>query len=231
MRAATGVLTAGTASTLAVTSMGIPPPRVTEGFNTVDVARFANGAAAVRAEWELDAAPGGHRFLFVGMLIERKNVAGLLSAFELVREPGDSLTVVGTGPLDAQLRKQAVDLGLGLTVQFVGHLEGDALTAAYGTAHTFVLSSTAEVWGLVVNEALAAGLNVVVADVAGVAPDIAGMPGVFLAPPTPGGLAAGMARSRSGWAGHRTDHPVMAHTPSALADVVTEMVGSAGARS
>jgi glycosyltransferase involved in cell wall biosynthesis len=222
LRSSRAVLTAGVASTADVTAMGVPRQRVVEGFNTVDVDRFAEGAA--RARGRIDRTESGHRFLYVGMLIQRKNVGGLIDAFAEVREPDDTLTIVGTGPLAPELRAQVRALELDEAVHFRGHLDGDALTSAYGEADTFVLSSTVEVWGLVVNEALAAGLHVVVSDTAGVAPNVAGMPCVFLAPPTPQGVARGMAASRESWSGPHTDHPIIAHTPEALASLVVEMV-------
>jgi glycosyltransferase involved in cell wall biosynthesis len=201
--------------------MGVPRQRIHEAFNTVDVDRFARGAAHVRA---LNAPSAGHRFLYVGVLIERKNVAALLRAFAQIRDLDDTLTVVGTGPLADSLRALAAELALSGRVRFAGSLEGDELVAAYGTSDTLVLPSTSEVWGLVVNEALAAGLNTVVSDTAGVTPDIVGMPGVFPAAPTVAGLASAMTASRQSWTGPRDDHPVMAHTPRALAEVISSMV-------
>ncbi|MBA3741949.1 glycosyltransferase [Sporichthya sp.] len=218
------MLTAGVTSTADVVAMGVPRNRVVEGFNTVDVERFAKGAQRVRGGDH--RIGGGHRFLYVGMMIERKNVHGLIDAFATIREPGDTLTIVGTGPLAPGLRTRVQALGLADAVCFRGHLDGDALTAAYGGAETFVLPSTLEVWGLVVNEALAAGLHVVVSGVAGVAPNIEGMPGVFLVPPTSAEIARGMVASRESWSGPCADHPITAHTPQALAALVAQMARS-----
>lgn len=224
LRSSRAVLTGGVTSTADVTAMGVPRQRVVEGFNTVDIARFAEGAAHARRRFVRTG--GGHRFLYVGMLIRRKNVGGLIDAFAAIHESGDTLTIVGTGPMASELRAQVHGLGLDEIVQFRGHLDGDALTAAYGEADTFVLSSTVEVWGLVVNEALAAGLHVVVSEEAGVAPNITGMPGVFLVSPTAQGIAHGMVTSRKNWSGPCIDHPITAHTPQALASLVVEMVNA-----
>jgi glycosyltransferase involved in cell wall biosynthesis len=218
MRSADGVLTAGTASTAAVTAMGVPRARVGEGFNTVDVQRFG---AALDVE---ASSRDGHHFLYVGMLIPRKNVDGLLAAFAAMRGPADLLTIVGTGPEETVLRRQVADLGLGGRVRFRGHLDGRDLVEAYAQAQTFVLASHTEVWGLVVNEALAAGLHAVVSSTAGVAPEIDGMPGVFVAKPHPEDLARGMRCSRQRWNGRIRNHPIAAHTPLALAEVVAAMV-------
>jgi glycosyltransferase involved in cell wall biosynthesis len=216
------VLTAGPASTAAVVSMGVPRERVVEGFNTVDVGRFAEGAAAARAR--LPRRPG-HHVVYVGQLVARKNVGALLEAFAQVRGPHDTLAVVGTGPLESRLRAQAAGLGIGDAVAFHGHLQQDALIEAYAAADTMVLPSTEEVWGLVVNEGLAAGLHAVVSTACGITPSIAGMPGVFPAEPTVAGLAAGLRASRASWSGPIRDHPVCRHTPEALSAAVMAAVG------
>ena len=217
---ATTVLTAGAASTAAVQAMGIPETRIVEGFNTVDVTRLAEGAAAARSS-TLDAGPG-HHFLYVGQLIGRKNVDGLLRAFAAVHAPDDSLTVVGTGPLDEDLRKLAAELGVTSEVRFAGHLDGDALVAAYAAAHTLVLPSHEEVWGLVANEGLSAGLHAVVSDRCGITPSVAGMPGVIVTPPAVAELTAALRSSRETWTGWIADHPLTSHTTASLAEVVVD---------
>lgn len=219
-RRATMVLTAGAASTAAVRAMGVPETRIIEGFNTVDVARFAEGAAAARAGVYDNRS--GHRFLYVGQLIQRKNVEGLIHAFAQVRSPDDTLTVVGTGPLDDDLRKLAAERGVTTEVNFAGHLDGDALVSAYAEAHTLVMPSHEEVWGLVANEALSAGLHAVVSDRCGITPSIADMPGVFVTAPEATDLASALRMSKRTWTGWMADHPVTRHTPASLADIVID---------
>lgn len=226
MRGARGVLTAGAESSAAVRHLGVPTSRIVQGFNTVDISRFAEGAARGRAGRSAVRA-GGHRFLYVGQFIERKNVSGLLQAFAAMRAPQDTLTLVGTGPLEAQLRREASDLGVGEPVRFTGRLEGEALIAAYAAADTLVLPSLAEVWGLVVNEGLAAGLHAVVSDRCGVAVEIKDMPGVFIDDPGPAGMTRALAASRAAWTGPVADPPVLRHTPAALAEAVLGMIGLA----
>jgi glycosyltransferase involved in cell wall biosynthesis len=109
-------------------------------------------------------------------------------------------------------------------VNFTGHLEGRELVAAYAAATTLVLPSAKEVWGLVVNEALSAGLHAVVSDACGIVPSIDGLPGVFRTPPQQAGLRLAMTASRRAWRGPLADHPVTRHTPGALADVVLATV-------
>jgi glycosyltransferase involved in cell wall biosynthesis len=221
--AATAVLTAGAASTAAVKAMGVPESRIVEGFNTVDVARFADGAAAVRAG--LRPRPG-HHFLYVGQLIPRKNVDGLIRAFAEIHDPDDTLTIVGTGPLDADLRKLAADLGVTSEVSFSGHLDGDDLVAAYAAAQTLVLPSHQEVWGLVVNEALAAGLHVVVSDRCGITGSLADEPGVTLCRDTVDAMSRAMKAVRGG-NGPPTNQPRLhRRTVTDLAETIMCLVTS-----
>lgn len=173
------VLTAGRASTEAAQNIGVPRARVIEGFNTVDVARFAE-ATSMRPTWR---GRPGHHYLYVGQFIPRKNVDGLVRAFGAARQPHDTLTLVGEGPEEGQLRNLASDLSLETAITFAGSLNGDDLVMAYASANTLVLPSKEEVWGLVVNEGLAAGLQVVVSNACGVAPSVQSMPGVIISEP------------------------------------------------
>lgn len=118
-----------------------------------------------------------------------------------MRETHDTLTLVGSGPLRQDLEAQCLEEGVAEAVSFAGSLDGDDLVAAYASAHTLVLPSTEEVWGLVVNEGLAAGLHAVVSDACGIAPSIAHMPGVMISRPTVDSIAEALTLSRTRWTG------------------------------
>ncbi|MBI5230790.1 MAG: glycosyltransferase [Coriobacteriales bacterium] len=208
------VVTAGQASTRAALDLSVPREKIAEGFNTVDVARFEQ-ALRLRGK----ARGPGHAFLYVGQFIARKNLVTLLESFAQMRSPEDSLTLVGDGPERRQLARIARHLGLSGTVSFPGALDGEELLAAYAAADTLVLPSSEEVWGLVVNEALVAGLHTVVTSTCGVAAELEGQPGVFITEPDVTALADALAQSRDAWAGPIADHPVASHTPRELADV------------
>jgi glycosyltransferase involved in cell wall biosynthesis len=102
--------------------------------------------------------------LYVGQFIHRKGLPYLLEAFEVVhnRHPDTALVLVGYGPEQQQL----VDIagrGRG-EVHILPHVEVADLPKMYALADIFVLPSLEETWGLVVNEAMACGLPVVVTD-------------------------------------------------------------------
>jgi glycosyltransferase involved in cell wall biosynthesis len=115
---------------------------------------------------------GATRYLFVGRLIERKQPLQLLDAFAIVRQqlPRARLTIVGDGPLQAQVEAGAQPFGTG--VQLLGRREGTQLAEVYRQADILVVPSVREVWGLVVNEALAHGLYVIATDQVGAAFDL-----------------------------------------------------------
>ncbi len=82
------------------------------------------------------------------------------------------------------------------------------------TSQTLVLASTEEVWGLVVNEALAAGLHVVVSDRCGVARSVEGQLGVFLTEPELPQLVTAMESSRAAWRGWIETPEILTHDAS-----------------
>lgn len=112
---------------------------------------------------------GKRVFLFVGRLVEEKGIDLLLEAFAKVRALHDdvALVIVGSGDKGDALAERAVELGLAEDVKFVGRFEGDPLLAWYRVGQVFALASRFEPFGAVVNEALLAGLPVIVSERAG----------------------------------------------------------------
>jgi glycosyltransferase involved in cell wall biosynthesis len=113
------------------------------------------------------------RFLYVGRLIPRKRPLELVEAFAAVRRelPDATLTMVGAGELEADLRQAAARTP---GVEYIGRHEGDELAAVYAESDVLVLPALREVWGLVVNEAVSHGLYVVASDQVGSAHDLLG---------------------------------------------------------
>jgi glycosyltransferase involved in cell wall biosynthesis len=118
------------------------------------------------------AAGASPAFLFVGRLIPRKRPDELLRAFGAVvaQIPRATLTIVGDGPLRDRIVAEAAEMGE--AVKVLPRLEGEHLSAIYASADILVVPSVREVWGLVVNEALAHGLFVIATDQVGSALDL-----------------------------------------------------------
>jgi len=82
------------------------------------------------------------------------------------------LVVLGDGPLKADLCHLISDLRLNEHVHLPGFRPYDELSVYYALANAFVHASTSEQWGLVVNEAIASGLPVIVSRRCGCAPEL-----------------------------------------------------------
>jgi len=133
------------------------PARVKVVSNGVDIAAVEKAEAAAEA---ID-------LLYVGRLVDFKNVDLLLEALALLAQdsPAIRCAIVGDGPERARLEKLAAQLGLADNVIFTGFLED--VGSVYGmmkAASVLVLPSKREGFGIVVLEANAAGLPVVVLD-------------------------------------------------------------------
>lgn len=105
--------------------------------------------------------------LFVGRLVEVKNLPSLLSAFANFDDDQTMLVLVGSGELDDELCSVVEKCGISDRVIFTGRQCGEALYAWYLIARLFVLPSVSERFGAVVNEALLAGMPVLCSKYAG----------------------------------------------------------------
>jgi 1,2-diacylglycerol 3-alpha-glucosyltransferase len=129
--------------------------------SAIDVDRFAGGhrSAAVRALLGVgDDAPLA---LVVSRLAREKNLELAIDALAHSRRVRTRLAIVGDGPHRAALQERARAVGVGGRVRFVGALPSAALPDVYASGDVFVFPSTTETQGLVLAEALAAGLRVV----------------------------------------------------------------------
>ena len=127
--------------------------------------------AALRERWGLPDRP---MVLFAGRLIRVKGVDVLMRAFGGLREEvGEAqLVVVGDGPEEGRLRALGRELGMGDAVHFMGFQQRERLVELYACAEVFCLPSRHEPWGVVVNEAAACGLPLVVSDRVGAGADL-----------------------------------------------------------
>lgn len=105
--------------------------------------------------------PGATILLYVGRLSSEKQIHLIRPALEAI--PGTRLAIVGDGPARAELEARFA----GTPTTFMGYLTGEALWSAFASADVFVFPSAMESFGLVLIEAMAAGLPVVSARVGG----------------------------------------------------------------
>jgi len=110
--------------------------------------------------------------LFSGKLVDRKDPLTLLHAFEQLNgRDGASLVFLGDGVLRRALEDYARDRAIEQVV-FTGFVNQQLIPSIYGLADIFVLPSTYEPRGAVINEAMASGLPVVVSNRVGSIGDI-----------------------------------------------------------
>jgi glycosyltransferase involved in cell wall biosynthesis len=130
----------------------------------IDVARFAGGRRDEELRARLGVAPDQKLVLSVGRLGREKNVELTIDAFARVGDPGARLVFVGDGPQREALERYAERAGVARRTTFAREFARAALPDVYRSADAFAFSSTSETQGLVLIEALAAGLPVVAVD-------------------------------------------------------------------
>lgn len=145
--------------------------------------------------FRLSEAPRDLGLLFVGNLVPVKNLHMLLRAYAQV--PGRRqvpLTLVGDGPLRAELETLATTLGVADRTHFIGVRTREEVAGLMARATALVLPSVREGWGVVVAEALASGTPVVASRVGGI-PEIVGSSdgGILVDPDDEDALATSLA--------------------------------------
>lgn len=157
----------------------------------IPVERFrGRDGAAFRRQHGI--APERPVALFVGRVAHEKNIGFLLDALRhaLARHPA-LLLIAGEGPARAELEARVRREGLAEAVRFIGYLDrAEALPACYAAADVFVFASRTETQGLVLLEAMAAGLPVVALAAMGTTDILAPERGARIAPDSPTGFAA-----------------------------------------
>jgi len=186
--------------------LGFPLDRIWRGYDVTDNEFFYRSSeeimknrSHVRAKLELSE----NYFLYVGCLSPEKNLIRLLDAYSLYRgkinkEPW-GLVIVGSGPQEEELKNHADKIGLN-DVVWPGFKQINELSSYYALASCFILPSISEPWGLVVNDAMACGLPVLVSDHCGCVPDLVypGINGYVFNPHKTAEIAYYMERVSSG---------------------------------
>ena len=152
------------------TKLGYNSARIYMGYDVVDNSLYTR------------LAPKSQRlthpyFLVVSRFIPEKNLPFILSAFaQYVKSYGLEnawdLVICGDGYLRSELETQISFLGLADKISLTGFLQADEMLPFYSLADVFILASLQETWGLVVNEAMASALPVLVSNRCGCFTDL-----------------------------------------------------------
>lgn len=170
-------LAAGTRNAEYYAAYGVKSDRITVAPFAVDNDLFArsamNVATRLKARRRLALPESAPVFLYCGKLLAIKRPLDLVRAFAVARQVGRcALVLVGEGEQEGSLRDLIADLGLGDDVHMLGFRNQGELPEIYGACDALALPSSFEAWGLVVNEAMAAGLAIATSDAVGAAPDL-----------------------------------------------------------
>ena len=152
-------------------------------------------ASGFRSQYAID--PKRPVMLFVGRVAFEKNLAFLLRVIEIARgsHPEILLVIAGQGPAESRLKRLTRKLGLENNVRFIGYLDRvRELPACYCAAEAFVFASDTETQGLVLLEAMAAGVPVISTAVMGTRDILAPERGALVAPQDAAGFAATISR-------------------------------------
>ncbi len=113
------------------------------------------------------------QLLCVARYSKEKNIEFLIRCFaKSTIHKTHTLLLVGDGPCKAELQALIHSLSMQDSIELKGWVTYAELPAIYESATGFVLPSTFEPWGLVVNEAMAAGLPILLSDACGCVPDL-----------------------------------------------------------
>ena len=168
-------VTGGVAHVRYLEQLGFPSDRIAHFYDVVGNERVSEGTEVLRKRSSAKA----HRlpedyFLFVGRLAEEKNVQALVRAWLAYRELGGSwsLVLAGDGPERDAIAEILSDSPYREQVYLTGHKTSRELIPLFAFARCFVLPSIREPWGLVVNEAMAASLPLIVSNRCGCSEDL-----------------------------------------------------------
>lgn len=228
----------GKSSSTYLKDFGISDHRIFTAPNAVDVTLFSKPANdARRNEFEVRARRSlpSRYFLYVGRLVKAKGVFELLETYaQLDTEIRDKvgLVFVGDGADRPALMERASRIAPG-TIQFPGFVHREGLSDFYALADALIFPTHSDTWGLVVNEAMACSLPVVVTHVAGCVADLVqdGWNGFVVPPKVRSALAAAMTRLAGDAAlrtemGSRSRERIEAYSPEAWAGGLVNAVES-----
>lgn len=150
-----------------VVKLGLPPAKVHLGYDVVDNEYFA-----VSNQMRGGSPDRRKAFLASGRFIKRKNLHGLLNVYAgYIKQASDPwrLMIAGSGEEHERLLSLARRLGINEHIEWKGFVQYTDLPRLYTDADCFIHPALHEPWGLVVNEACAAGLPLLLSNQTGAA--------------------------------------------------------------
>jgi glycosyltransferase involved in cell wall biosynthesis/polysaccharide pyruvyl transferase WcaK-like protein len=180
LRFCSTALVGGTPHRKYLVRLGFDQNRIFLGYDSVDNEYFTHEAQAIRTSIHQTVIAKRYAdpyFFSSARFVPKKNLAYLIESYSkyralcMDRKPWD-LVIAGNGPLLHQIISLIASLKLESNIHLPGFLQYHELPRYYAEASIFVHASTTEQWGLVVNEAMASGLPVLVSNRCGCALDL-----------------------------------------------------------
>ncbi len=171
VRAAAAFVAYGSRARHYLETLGAPAERISIGINTVDTKFYRQRALVGGAERDRAKA---FDIICLGDLSTRKRVDLALRAVALVSETRRDfrLRLIGDGPERAALEGMTKDLGISDIVCFEGYKQKDEVAEILAASHCLLFPSSFDVWGLVLVEAMAAGVPCIASVRAGATEDL-----------------------------------------------------------
>jgi len=166
-------ITSGIAAKEQIVYYGAKPKRIVVGCNAIDVEWFTRKCKNIQENEmvEMKSRYPSQNILYVGKFISFKGVFNLIMAFERLNLADVGLILIGEGEEKDKyleyIRKHNIK-----NIFFEGFVQQEDIVKYYKLADVFVLPSFNEVWGFVVNEAMACGLPVISSSYAGATRDL-----------------------------------------------------------
>ena len=162
----TGFFVSGSRAKAYLVNLGISDFKIIEGYSCIDVSHFNH----VRSKEVVTALSHSPVLLCVARLSDEKNLKRLITAFKMSELSVNwRLQIIGSGPSELVLKQLAANEE---RVEILEWIQYDTLPNYYQKASAFILPSVFEPWGLVVNEAMASSLPILVSRMCGCCPDL-----------------------------------------------------------
>ncbi|OQY70094.1 MAG: hypothetical protein B6D44_16415 [Ignavibacteriales bacterium UTCHB2] len=172
-------LVGGTRQKEYLTSLGFSAHKIFTGYASVDNNYFEKESIRLRSSiQEIKKKHNLNRdfFLTSARFIPKKNLLNLIKAYKLYTEKTENdlfdLVIIGDGSEKQKMENLITNFNLTENIHLPGFFQYDKIPEFYTAAKVFIIPSLREQWGLVVNEAMASGLPVLISNRCGCVPDL-----------------------------------------------------------
>ncbi|MBL0096237.1 MAG: glycosyltransferase family 4 protein [Bacteroidetes bacterium] len=171
LKKATSFITYGTKASEYLEGLGAKKERVYMAMNTVDTTFFREETNAARSRIKKQ---DNFTFAYLGYLVPRKNVHKIIEAAAVLSKTRKDfrIIIIGDGVSKADLEREVMDQQLKGLIQFRGYLQKQELPAVFAETDALLFQTDFDIWGLVLNEAMAAGIACMASNKAGAVYDL-----------------------------------------------------------